>query len=387
MALLRRFLSVVLFAAMCLNCAFALNPSHALHQYSHHVSYTISDGSVYQTKWFYLLCVIVLIAVLYGAIHLRVRRHRARERVLEQMVEERTRKLMEEKEKSENARHEAEHQTKMLQKAMEVIKEHQQELTSAKNTEEGASLAKSQFLANMSHELRTPLNAIIGYSEILLEEVRGLEHEEFTPDLERIRTAGRHLLSLINDVLDLSKIETGKMELYIETFDVHNMVQGVVATIVPLLEKNSNILRLNCPMETGSMRSDMTRVRQVLFNLLSNACKFTEKGILALDATRATDEGRDWITFTVTDSGIGMTEEQLGKLYQAFVQADASITRKHGGTGLGLVISRRLCQMMGGDMTATSSPGAGSVFTVRLPAQAPDQEPSPDLPEEAPVKG
>jgi len=211
--------------------------------------------------------------------------------------------------------------------------------------------------------------------------MKELHQGEFTTDLDRIRTAGKHLLSLINDVLDLSKIEAGKMELYLETFDIHNMVQGVVSTIIPLLDRNSNILRLSCPLETGSMYSDMTRVRQVLFNLLSNACKFTDKGVLSLDVTRVNEDGVDWIRFKVGDTGIGMTPEQIGKLFQAFVQVDASTTRKYGGTGLGLVISRRFCQMMGGDMTVTSAPGSGSEFTVKLLAEvqrvAPNPEPAP----------
>jgi GAF domain-containing protein/CheY-like chemotaxis protein len=234
---------------------------------------------------------------------------------------------------------------------------------------EAADRHKSEFLANMSHELRTPLNAIIGYSEMLQEDAADLGAEQFTDDLKKINAAGKHLLELINAVLDLSKIEAGKMELYLETFDVAGLVQDIAAVVQPLAAKNANRLDLQCPSEIGTMRADLTKVRQALFNLLSNACKFTERGSVTLTAAREAMDGQDWLTFAVSDTGIGMTPEQLARLFEAFSQADAATTRKYGGTGLGLALSRRLCRMMGGDVTVESEAGRGSTFTIRLPAR------------------
>ena len=233
---------------------------------------------------------------------------------------------------------------------------------------EAANHSKSQFLANMSHELRTPLNAIIGYSEMLADEADDLGLDSSVPELQKIHSAGKHLLSLIDSILDLSKIEAGRMELFLETFDVGPMVDDVVATIKPLAEKNRNALDLRCAGELGVMYSDMTKVRQVLFNLLSNACKFTENGTISLEASREGVDGRDFIDFRVRDTGIGITSEQIAKLFQDFTQVDASTTRKYGGTGLGLAISRRFCEMMGGAITVESSLDQGSTFRVRIPA-------------------
>jgi GAF domain-containing protein/CheY-like chemotaxis protein len=237
---------------------------------------------------------------------------------------------------------------------------------------EDADRHKSEFLANMSHELRTPLNAIIGYSEMLQEDAADLGVEQFTDDLKKINAAGKHLLELINAVLDLSKIEAGKMELYLESFEVAPLVRDIAAVIQPLAAKNANRLDLRCPAEVGTMRADVTKVRQALFNLLSNACKFTEGGTVTLTVGRETIDGRDWLDFSVSDTGIGMTAEQLARLFEAFTQADAATTRRYGGTGLGLALSRRLCRMMGGDVTAESEAGRGSVFTIRLPAHVAD---------------
>ncbi|MEE4356983.1 MAG: response regulator [Desulfococcaceae bacterium] len=258
------------------------------------------------------------------------------------------------------------------------------EAQKARKSAETANRAKSTFLANMSHELRTPLNAIIGYSEILMEDAEDMEQEDFIPDLERIRSAGKHLLALINDVLDLSKIEAGKMELSIESFDIAQMIRDVVSTIRPLVEKNSNTLEVLCPEDLGQIKADLTKVRQSLFNLLSNACKFTEHGIITLSVRREMSprtlsdptprDADEKIFFVVRDTGIGMTGQQCEKLFQPFSQAEEDTTRKYGGTGLGLAITRHFCRMMGGDITVSSTAGRGTVFSIQLPVQVRKEE-------------
>jgi len=242
------------------------------------------------------------------------------------------------------------------------------ELLEARRQAEAANRAKSNFLASMSHELRTPLNAIIGYSEMLQEDAEDVGQPAFIPDLQKIHTSGKHLLALINDILDLSKIEAGKMELYLEEFDPADVVRQAATTIRPLVEKNGNRLVLYIDDGLGTMRSDQTRLRQVLLNLLSNASKFTEGGEIRLTARRAEPDS-SFASFEVRDTGIGMTPEQLSVLFEPFTQAEASTATKYGGTGLGLTISRRFCRMMGGDIVAASEAGAGSTFTVRLPLQ------------------
>ncbi len=231
-----------------------------------------------------------------------------------------------------------------------------------------ASRHKSQFLANMSYELRTPLNAIIGVSEMLHEDAEALKQD--TEPLDRVLGAGRHLLALINDILDLSKIEAGRMELQLEDFALAPLIANVVKTIEPLAAKNANQVAVNCDAAIGTLHADQMRLRQALLNLLSNANKFTDHGTITIDARQGQENGHDWVTIAVTDTGIGMTAEQMGRLFQEFSQADASTTRKYGGTGLGLAISKRFCQMMGGDITVKSAPGRGSTFTIRLPRMA-----------------
>ena len=246
---------------------------------------------------------------------------------------------------------------------------------------EVAGQHKSQFLANMSHELRTPLNAIIGYSEILQEDVADLGQDNVGRDLKKIEGAGRHLLGLINDILDLSKVEAGKMDVFLEDVEIVPLLEEVRALIVPLAEKNGNTLKLRPAKNLGSMRTDRTKLKQSLLNILSNGSKFTQNGRLTLVAERFKAD-RPMVRFAVSDTGIGMTKEQLGRLFQAFSQADASTTKKYGGTGLGLAISRRFCQLLGGDIAVTSRPGKGSTFTITLPAHS--EAPAPVKPAAAP---
>ncbi len=268
----------------------------------------------------------------------------------------------------------------------EIVERQQIEtkLIYAKQVAETANLTKSQFLANMSHELRTPLNAILGYSEMLLEEDDDTQLGDCKADIQRISVAGKHLLVLINDVLDLSKIEAGKMDIHMETVDLADFIQEIESTIQPLIDKNANTLRILLPSKPlGKMHTDLTKLRQMLLNLLSNAAKFTEQGVIWLQVQpkRVRMEVRDdndeaekeWVIFCVTDDGVGMTAEQQRKLFQPFTQADTSTTRRYGGTGLGLAITKRFAEMLGGTITVESEFGQGSTFTLSLPATAPIQ--------------
>jgi len=242
-----------------------------------------------------------------------------------------------------------------------------------------ASQAKSTFLANMSHELRTPLNAIIGYSEMLEEEAQETGNQASVPDLQKIRSSGKHLLELINAVLDLSKIEAGKMDLYLETFSISVLADEVISIVQPMAEKNGNVLLKTCPADIGSMHADLTKIRQGLLNLLSNACKFTSNGTVSLIVTRETVGAVEWIRFAVKDTGVGLTDEQARGLFEPFTQADSSTTRKFGGTGLGLAITHRFADMMGGTVQLTSKLGEGATFTISLPANLVQRKAAPNL--------
>lgn len=260
-----------------------------------------------------------------------------------------------------------------LQAQNKELIETKESLEKAKLEADAANEAKSSFLANVSHELRTPLSAIIGYSELMLEEAEEATATKIVGDLNKVISAAKHLLSLINDILDLSKIEANKIELYLEELDIPSFLNEIKVISEPQIKKNNNRLVINVPENIGKMYTDVSRIRACVLNLLSNAGKFTLDGLITLNVNRIIHDGQDWIKLDVTDTGIGMNEEQLGKLFQAFSQADVSTTRKFGGTGLGLYLTERFCKMLGGTITVTSTSGQGSTFSIALPAICPSE--------------
>ena len=302
-----------------------------------------------ETLWARLGAAFAALAVVAWAVRHRIRRLRHKNRLLEARVRERTAELA---------------------LKVEALRISEQQAREAEQKAAEASGAKSVFLASMSHELRTPLNAILGYCEMIQEEAHERGHEALLPDLRKVQSAARHLLSVISDILDLSKIEAGKMDLLHESFPLSELLADVCSTIEPLVEKNGNSFELSIPEDGRVVWSDMTRLRQVLLNLLGNACKFTERGRIRLEVRREGADGAERVAFRVSDTGIGMTPEQVTRLFQPFSQADSSTARRYGGTGIGLVISRRICRMLGGDITVESEAGKGTTFTAWVPARA-----------------
>jgi signal transduction histidine kinase len=338
--------------------------SSTMAEYSANVREYIKIG-----VWILLACLAISLILANVLAHILSQPIRSLSAIADTVAREENYKLHAEKTSND----EIGHLVDSFNKMMNEIEKRDEQLKEATAQAQAANSAKSAFLANMSHELRTPLNAIIGYSEMLQEDCEDFDAQDMIPDLKKINSAGKHLLQLINDILDLSKIEAGKMELYLEPFDARNLIEEVDSMVQTLVSKNANKLEVTIGEGVGQMTADVTKVRQLMFNLLSNACKFTKQGVIGLKAVR---DG-DFVQFSVSDSGIGMTPEQMGKLFQEFQQADASTTRKFGGTGLGLAISKKFCQMMGGDIWVESEYGKGSTFHFKLPVVVIDPKAQP----------
>ncbi|MEI8308908.1 MAG: ATP-binding protein [Chloroflexales bacterium] len=266
-----------------------------------------------------------------------------------------------------------------LSSLIDRLRQTEMVLVQARDDADAANRAKSQFLATMSHELRTPLTAIIGYSQLLEHLVEIGDFHSIESDLHHIYTAGKHLLALINGVLDFSRIEAGQLQIVIERVDVPDLVRNAIVAVNPLIAQNRNTLQVACPACMAAMYTDPLKVRQSLLNLLGNAAKFTEAGTIQLTVTQELIGGADWVCFAVADSGIGISTDQMPKLFKPFSQIDDSLNRKYGGTGLGLALSQRLCQLLGGNITVVSTIGVGSIFTMRLPATAPITSQEPDM--------
>lgn len=273
-------------------------------------------------------------------------------------------------------RAEVEQQRATLDETIRQLAATRDAATEARERAEAANRSKSMFLANMSHELRTPLNAIIGYSEMLLEDAADMSPAEITADLQKVAAAAKHLLSLINDILDFSKIEAGRMELVLEPADVATLVREIAAMATPVVRNGGNQFIVEVAPDVGTITTDAGKVRQVLLNLLSNAGKFTRDGTVTVRARRVERDAAQWVALAVEDTGVGLTREQFGRLFQAFAQADATTQRDHGGTGLGLALCRRFCLAMGGDIEVESRAGSGSTFTVMLPVAGPTADPT-----------
>jgi len=297
--------------------------------------------------------------------------HRGTEIVTEKTRDQLLSEIQEQNRALENAKGQLEATVKERTSELESALD---ELVVQREAADEANRAKSAFLANMSHELRTPMNAIIGYTEMLIEEAEEEELNDFIPDLEKVRVSGTHLLSLINDVLDLSKIEAGRMDLFIETTELKTVLDGVTATAHQLFEKNDNTFVLETGDDLGTVDTDTTKLRQVLLNLLSNAAKFTSAGTVTLRVEHTANPAGDRISFAVSDTGIGIPPDKLAAVFEEFSQADESTTRDFGGTGLGLALTRQLCEMMGGTITLDSELGVGSTFTVDLPTHVVQQQ-------------